>query len=255
MTDTLLYDVMSGIDKLTNLSVLDFPNNALTDECVDVLTKAMTNKKIKMLNLCNNKISNEGSKNLAIFIANGKSFIEYLDLGLNLVDDDGAITLLKVGALEFFVCAINFYHLFIIITLYFIKLDDRKTAKHLHLTNYAGNIAGQAAQPAEPLLQPADGGELRGCAGPPQTQQTRHRSPVTRQKTITLVSNLISEWPPVQELDLSCNCLTDPGGQTILEGLKYNTSIKKLDIRLTGVGKQVDIAVQNVIRKNNGFKE
>lgn len=59
----------------------------------------------------------------------------------------------------------------------------------------------------------------------------------------------------MQQLDLSCNCLTDPGGRTILEGLKYNTSIKKLDIRLTGVGKQVDIAVQNVIRKNNGFKE
>ena len=112
MTDTLLYDVMSGIDKLTNLSVLDFPNNALTDECVDVLTKAMTNKKIKELNLCNNKISNEGSKNLAIFIANGKSFIEYLDLGLNLVDDDGANTLLKVGALDFYVCSLNFFIFF-----------------------------------------------------------------------------------------------------------------------------------------------
>merc|ERR1719481_2497603 len=73
VTDTLLYDVMGGIDKLTTISTLDFPNNILTDECIDVLTKAMVNKKIKTLNLSNNKIANEGAKNLAIFIANGKS--------------------------------------------------------------------------------------------------------------------------------------------------------------------------------------
>ena len=77
---------------------LDFPNNALTDECIDVLTKAMLNKKIKILNLSNNKIGNEGAKNLAIFIANKKSSLEDLNLSLNLIEDDGGITLLKVFA-------------------------------------------------------------------------------------------------------------------------------------------------------------
>ena len=98
VTDTLLYDVVGGIDKLTNISHLDFPNNALTDECIDVLTKAMTNKKISILNLSNNKIGNEGAKNLAIFIANKKSSLEDLNLSLNLIEDDGGITLLKVFA-------------------------------------------------------------------------------------------------------------------------------------------------------------
>ena len=55
LTDTLLYDVMGGMEKLVNVTVLDFPNNILTDECVDVLTKAMANKSIKTLNLCNNR--------------------------------------------------------------------------------------------------------------------------------------------------------------------------------------------------------
>ena len=96
MTDTLLYDVMGGMDKLNNISVLDFPNNTLTDECIDVFTKAMANKKITLLNLSNNKISNEGVKNLAIFIANGKSYLVTLNLSLNLIEDDGAVTLLKV---------------------------------------------------------------------------------------------------------------------------------------------------------------
>ena len=98
MTDTLLYDVMGGMDKLNNISVLDFPNNTLTDECIDVFTKAMANKKITLLNLSNNKISNEGVKNLAIFIANGKSYLVTLNLSLNLIEDDGAVTLLKVWA-------------------------------------------------------------------------------------------------------------------------------------------------------------
>ena len=99
MTDTLLYDVMGGMDKLNNISVLDFPNNTLTDECIDVFTKAMANKKITLLNLSNNKISNEGVKNLAIFIANGKSYLVTLNLSLNLIEDDGAVTLLKVRVL------------------------------------------------------------------------------------------------------------------------------------------------------------
>ena len=97
LTDTLLYDVMEGMNKLTSVTTLDFPNNILTDECIDVLTKAMVNKStITNLNLSNNKVANEGIKNLAIFIANGKSSLVNIDLSLNLVDDDGAVTLLKV---------------------------------------------------------------------------------------------------------------------------------------------------------------
>ena len=57
VTDTLLYDVMEGITKLTNMTTLDFPNNLLTDECIDVLTKSIANKKIRNLNLSNNKVA------------------------------------------------------------------------------------------------------------------------------------------------------------------------------------------------------
>ena len=35
----------------------------------------------------------------------------------------------------------------------------------------------------------------------------------------------------IESLDLSCNQLTLEGGVNILEGLKYNTSIKYLDVR------------------------
>ena len=76
----------------------------------------------------------------------------------------------------------------------------------------------------------------------------------------------------ITKLDLSCNNLSQQGGLNIMEGLKYNTSITYLDVRwgrparpiiraesrgsisrLTGVEKIVDIAVQNVLQKNNGF--
>ena len=126
VTDTLLYDVMGGIDKLTRVTHLDFPNNALTDECIDVLTKAMMNKKIRILNLSNNKIGNEGAKNLAIFIANKKSSLEDLNLSLNLIEDDGGITLLKV-----FPC----------VSILYISVP------------VAGNIAGEIDQNPQSFLQ------------------------------------------------------------------------------------------------------
>ena len=47
---------LTGMDKLTNLTLLHFPNNILTDECIDVLTKSIANKKIEELNLSNNKV-------------------------------------------------------------------------------------------------------------------------------------------------------------------------------------------------------
>ena len=185
----MLYDVVGGLDKIADISVLDFPNNALTDECIDVLTKATGNKKISFLNLSNNKISNEGAKNLAIFIANGKSCIEDLNLSLNLMEDDGAVTLLKAISLD--------------------KLITRLNMSSNRLT-------------------------VDSCEA---------------------VRDLLKLNRVIQKIDLSCNRLTEPGGNTILEGLKYNTSIRQLDIRLTGVGKKVDIAVQNVLHKNSGFKD
>ena len=181
MTDTLLYEVVGGLDKLTVISILDFPNNALTDECIDVLTKAMTNKKISFLNLSNNKISNEGAKNLAIFIANGKSCITDLH--------DGAVTLLKAISPDKLITRLNMF-------------SNRLT--------------------------------VDSCEA---------------------VRDLLKLNRVIQKIDLSCNQLTEQGGNTILEGLKYNTSITQLDIRLTGVGKKVDITVQNVLHKNSGFKD
>ena len=107
LTDTLLYDVMGGMDKLANVAVLDFPNNVLTDECIDVLTKSMMNKKIRELNLSNNKIANEGAKNLAVFVASGKSSLEDINLSLNLVEDEGAVPLLKAVSLDKLVAAVS----------------------------------------------------------------------------------------------------------------------------------------------------
>ena len=188
LTDTLLYDVMGGMEKLVNVTVLDFPNNILTDECVDVLTKAMANKSIKTLNLCNNKVSNEGAKNLAVFIAGGKSCLEDINLSLNLVEDDGSVPLLKA-----------------------ISLDKRVSGVSLS-SNRLGPATCQAVK-----------------------------------DLLTLSSSLL-------RLDLSCNRLTEEGGSLVLQGLKQNTMVRQLDLRLTGVAKQVDIEVQAALQRNSGFK-
>ena len=51
-------------------------------------------------------------------------------------------------------------------------------------------------------------------------------------------------------LNLSCNSLNESGGKILLEGFKQNEHLLKLDIRLTNAGKDVDLAVQEVIRRN-----
>ena len=45
------------------------------------------------------------------------------------------------------------------------------------------------------------------------------------------VRDLLKLNREIKSLDLSCNNLTPEGGTNILEGLKYNTSITKLDVR------------------------
>ena len=190
MTDTLLYDVMGGMDKLNNISVLDFPNNTLTDECIDVFTKAMANKKITLLNLSNNKISNEGVKNLAIFIANGKSYLVTLNLSLNLIEDDGAVTLLKVWVGLHIPAAflLPFCPSELILKRGWgvpaiIKIEHKhhynlqcKCCHCLNCSRHPGDLPGQADHGCEPLLQPAGAGEQRRGAGPPQAKQAHRES-------------------------------------------------------------------------------
>jgi Ran GTPase-activating protein (RanGAP) involved in mRNA processing and transport len=188
LTDTLLYDVLGGMDKLGNVVVLDFPNNVLTDECIDVLTKSMANKKIQDLNLSNNKISNEGAKNLAVFIAGGKSCLKDINLSLNLIEDDGAVPLLKAVSLNRAVVGLGL----------------------------SSNRLGAA--------------------------------------TCRAVRDLLTLSHALVRMDLSCNQLGEEGGALLLEGLRSNTTMRQLDIRLTGVAKQVDIAVEAVLHKNSGFK-
>ena len=111
---------MEGTDKLNNLSELHFPNNVLSDESVDMIVKAMSTKKITILNLANNKashvnhsflsfwkclgmnyqvsyywfllkvinhqilqVTSEGAKTLAIFMSDEKSHLQTINFSLN----------------------------------------------------------------------------------------------------------------------------------------------------------------------------
>ena len=223
MTDTLLYDVMGGMDKLNNISVLDFPNNTLTDECIDVFTKAMANKKITLLNLSNNKISNEGVKNLAIFIANGKSYLVTLNLSLNLIEDDGAVTLLKVwvggsGIPAAFLLLLPFCPSELILKRglgvpAIIKIEHKHHCNLQCKCCHCLNCSPQAISLDKLITEVNLSSNRLGL------------------ESSGAVRDLLKLNRLIESLDLSCNQLTLEGGVNILEGLKYNTSIKYLDVR------------------------
>nr|XP_040574783.1 dynein regulatory complex subunit 5-like [Lepeophtheirus salmonis] len=54
----------------------------------------------------------------------------------------------------------------------------------------------------------------------------------------------------IKELNLACNSLGNEGGMILLEGVKSSLTINKLDLRLTGVSKEVDLAIQELLKLN-----
>ena len=54
----------------------------------------------------------------------------------------------------------------------------------------------------------------------------------------------------LQELSLACNNLSPEAGEKILEGIADTTNLVKLDLRLTGCGRNVDLGVQEILRRN-----
>lgn len=58
------------------------------------------------------------------------------------------------------------------------------------------------------------------------------------------VSKMLAKNSTLKLLSLACNKLGSDGSADILEGLKANENILKVDVRLTECGREVDLAVQ-----------
>ena len=56
--------------------------------------------------------------------------------------------------------------------------------------------------------------------------------------------------PALKELNIACNKLNVDGGFKVLEGVNLSTKIVKCDVRLTGCGRDVDMAIQQTLKKN-----
>ncbi|XP_023339532.1 T-complex-associated testis-expressed protein 1 isoform X2 [Eurytemora carolleeae] len=100
VSDSILYMVLDGLEKMKLITVLDFPNNIITDESIEPLVKFITGKNVRTLNLSNNRLRNEGATHFAIFLSSGKSSLTSLNFNLNLIQDEGGISLLKALSVE-----------------------------------------------------------------------------------------------------------------------------------------------------------
>ena len=59
----------------------------------------------------------------------------------------------------------------------------------------------------------------------------------------------------LETLNLSCNSLGPEGGKVVYEGVRLSRSVKKVDVRLTGCGKDADAKIQQALKKNKADGE
>ena len=64
------------------------------------------------------------------------------------------------------------------------------------------------------------------------------------------LKSMIIKSPALKNLFLSCNPLKAEGCIKILEGVQTSSKIMKADIRLTGCSRDVDLAIQQALKKN-----
>ena len=64
------------------------------------------------------------------------------------------------------------------------------------------------------------------------------------------LKTMIVKSPALKHLYLSCNPLKVDGCVKILEGVKTSSRIMKADVRLTGCSRDVDLAIQQALKKN-----
>ena len=64
------------------------------------------------------------------------------------------------------------------------------------------------------------------------------------------LKTMIIKSPALKHLFLSCNPLNKEGCIKILEGVQTSSKIMKADIRLTGCSRDVDLAIQQALKKN-----
>ncbi|XP_023339533.1 T-complex-associated testis-expressed protein 1 isoform X3 [Eurytemora carolleeae] len=144
VSDSILYMVLDGLEKMKLITVLDFPNNIITDESIEPLVKFITGK------------------------------------------DEGGISLLKALSVE------------------------KKIIKFCLASNRLTSNTGHA------------------------------------------IRDLLKLNRTIEHLEFSCNRFEGDTGDYILEGIKSNTSIKFMDLRLSGIGQEEEAEISAIIRKNVG---
>jgi hypothetical protein len=61
---------------------------------------------------------------------------------------------------------------------------------------------------------------------------------------------MILKSPALRYLNLTCNPLNVDGGHKLLDGVRNSPRLLKVDVRLTGCGRDVDMAMQDALKKN-----
>lgn len=64
------------------------------------------------------------------------------------------------------------------------------------------------------------------------------------------LKQMIQKSPGLKNLNISCNPLKVDGSMKILEGIKKSPRILRVDMRLTECSRDIDLAIQETLRKN-----
>jgi Ran GTPase-activating protein (RanGAP) involved in mRNA processing and transport len=186
----------------SSLEELDLSLNGLLSEDINCLTEALkTNQTLRVLNLCSNKIDDQGAKEFAEALKNNKTLLE-LDLKGNRIVDEGAGHIAEALELN--------------TGLKYINLSDNKMS-------YQG---------LEVILKALKNNKNLQVIG-------LGRNSISHEETKQIV-NLLAEFlkknTSLKGINLSDNYITPTEIEHLVEALKHNKTLQMLDLEDNKIG-------------------
>ncbi|KXZ55119.1 hypothetical protein GPECTOR_3g271 [Gonium pectorale] len=199
-----------ALEHTETLTYLDLSNNSLDDDKVRMLASGLVeNLSITHLNLSHNKIADRGVRALAKLL-DGHSVISLLELQDNQIHTEGAKSLAR---------AFKNNHCLLSVNLRLNRMGDEgckavvesvRSAPTLERLNISANAAGPG--------------------------------------TAAAVVALLRVTGSMTELDLSCNQFGEEACGGVRRALEQNTSVRLLDMRMTGINPDDELAIAENLR-------
>ena len=255
-----------------NLNILHASQQGIDDYGVTIITTFCDG--FKIINLSNNRISDNGVITISDYIKNNIHLLE-LNLSKNKITSEGAKQIVKAIKINPVLQNINISknHIFIEGLLYFMEaVKNNYTLQVVNITHNNVTRSGFTSikQCIENLQHPIQiiaswneinkNGELvtkisSSCAPDNIEEDVWSFKEYDPDHLAMCLSECLKEDDTLQELDLGFKGITSEGARLIAEAIKVNKTLKKLDIRGNSISDDGATAISDGLKSNNSLQK